>query len=207
MSGTTSPIADLTRMPPPAMRFATAPGLAKGWWLFLLRGVAGILFGVFAFVAPGFGLAVILGVLGAWLALDGAFALWHAVTGRPAVPGLSPARGGRLWLALEGIVSLVAAALILASPFSSAVALVILVGAWMLAAGVMRIVLAVRTGSWLLGLSGLLGILVGLWLVLAPGPGLLALIWIVAAQAIVAGGVLVALAMRLRRINDDPTPG
>jgi pimeloyl-ACP methyl ester carboxylesterase len=88
------------------MRFRMARELARGWWLFLLRGVIGVLFGLYAFLAPGLGLAVILGVLAAWLALDGAFSLWHAATGQPALPGAAPGRGGRLWLALEGLLLL-----------------------------------------------------------------------------------------------------
>ena len=85
--------------------------------------------------------------------------------------------------------------------------LVLLVGAWSMAAGVFRAVLGWRSGSWMLGLSGLLSLLVGLWLVAAPGPGLLALIWLVAIQAVLGGGLLVGLAIRLRRVHNDPTPG
>lgn len=206
-NGAPDGVADLRTLPAPTLRFRMARDLAQGWWLFLLRGIAGILFGLYAFFAPGLGLVVILGVLAAWLALDGAFSLWHAATGRPVRPGAAPTRGGRLWLALEGLLLVAAAAMILLDPIRSALALTLVVGALMGASGVMRIILAVRTGSWLLGLSGLLGVLVGLWLVLVPGAGLLALIWIVAIQAAVAGIMLVALSLRLRRINNDPTPG
>ncbi|WP_376099574.1 HdeD family acid-resistance protein [Roseomonas sp. CCTCC AB2023176] len=188
------------------MRFRLARELARGWWLFLLRGIASILFGVFAFLAPGFGLAVILGAIAAWLLLDAVMSFFQSATGRTDA-GTHPVRGGRVWLAVEGVVSAIAAVLIFASPLTSAVTIVILVAAWMIASGVLRILLAARAGSWLLGLSGVLGILVGIWLVLAPGAGLLALIWLVAVQAVAAGVMLIALALRLRRIHHDPTPG
>ena len=73
--------------------------------------------------------------------------------------------------------------------------------------GAFRIVLAWRSGSWLLGLWGALGIVVGLWLAAAPGPGLLTLICVVAIQAVIGGALLVGLAFRLRRVHHDPTPG
>ncbi|MFC0389275.1 HdeD family acid-resistance protein [Muricoccus vinaceus] len=191
--------------PAPEGRFRMIRALANGWWLLLLRGIVSILFGIFAFMAPGLGLVVILGTLAAWLALDGAFTLWQAVTGRPAMLGVR--RPGTGWLWLEGLASLVAAAVLLMMPIASAIVLVLLVGAWSMAAGVFRAVLGWRSGSWMLGLSGLLSILVGLWLVAAPGPGLLALIWLVAIQAVVGGGLLAGLAVRLRRVHNDPTPG
>ena len=191
-------------------RFRMIRALASGWWLLLLRGIVSILFGIFAFLAPGLGLAVILGTLAAWLALDGAFTLWHAITGRSAPAGMAQpagARPGSGWMWLDGLLSLLAAALLLMMPIASAIALVLLVAAWSVVTGAFRIVLAWRSGSWLLGLWGALGIVVGLWLAAAPGPGLLTLIWVVAIQAVIGGALLVGLAFRLRRVHHDPTPG
>ncbi|HEY8613474.1 MAG TPA: DUF308 domain-containing protein [Roseomonas sp.] len=185
-------------------RFRVIRALAGGWWLLLLRGVVAILFGVFTFLSPAVGLAVILGVLAAWLAVDGAITLWHAATGR-SIPG--PVRPGTGWMWLDGLLSLLAAAILLLMPIVSAVALVLLVAAWSVATGIFRIILAWRSGSWLLGLWGALGVAVGLWMAVSPGAGLLALIWVVAIQAVVGGVLLISLAMRLRRVHHDPTPG
>ena len=192
MSGILAPPLNQTRL-------GVVRALARGWWLFGLRGLAGIVFGILAFLLPGAGLAIILGMLAAWLAVDGAFTLWQAISG--------PKERYDAWFWVEGIVSLAAAAFLLFSPGASALALVLVAGAWAIAAGVFRIVLAFRSGSVLLGLLGALSVLVGAWLVLSPGPGLLALIWMVAIQAVVGGALLVGLAFRLRRINNDPTPG
>jgi uncharacterized membrane protein HdeD (DUF308 family) len=186
-------------------RFRIIRALASGWWLLLLRGIVSILFGIYAFLAPGLGLAVILGVLAAWLALDGVFTLWQAITGRPAMLGMP--RSGTGWLWFDGLLSLVAAAVLLMMPIASAIVLVLLVGAWSIATGIFRMALAWRSGSWLMGLWGLIGVLVGLWLVAAPGPGLLALIWVVAIQAVAGGIMLIGLAFRLRHVHHDPTPG
>jgi uncharacterized membrane protein HdeD (DUF308 family) len=195
-----------TTMPAPAQgHFRAIRTLASGWWLLLLRGAVSILFGLFAFLAPAVGLALILGVLAAWLAIDGAMTLWHAFTGRSALPGQR--RVGTAWLWLDGLLSLAAAAVLLTMPIASAFLLVLMVAAWSIIAGAVRIVLAIRTGSGLLALWGALGIGVGLWLLTQPGPGLLALIWMVAIQAVVGGALLIGLAIRLRHIHHDPTPG
>lgn len=183
----------------PLSRFAFVRGLARGWWLFLLRGVAAILFGVLAFLFPLAGATVILAMIAAWLAVDGVFTLWHAVAG--------PKERSDRWLWLDGLASLAAAALIFFAPGLSLVALVVVAAAWSAASGVVRLVLAWRARSVALGLLGALGVLVGVWLVLAPGAGLVALVWVVATQAVIAGALLIGLGWRLRRVNNDPTPG
>ncbi|MBI0538950.1 HdeD family acid-resistance protein [Roseomonas sp. KE2513] len=186
-------------------RFRMIRALAGGWWLLVLRGVVAVLFGLFAVLVPGLGLAVILGTLAAWLALDGAFTLSQAFTGRPAMLGVR--RPGTGWLVVEGIVSLIAAAVLLMMPIASAIVLVLLVAGWSIAAGVFRLVLAWRSGSWLLALWGVISVVIGFWLAAAPGPGLLALIWLVAIQAVAGGVLLISLGFRLRRVHNDPTPG
>ena len=47
-------------------------GLARWWWTFILRGVLAILFGVLAFFAPTFGIAILVGLFAAWAFIDGA---------------------------------------------------------------------------------------------------------------------------------------
>ncbi|MBU8544623.1 MULTISPECIES: HdeD family acid-resistance protein [Roseomonadaceae] len=179
-------------------RFAVVRMLAKGWWLFLLRGVAGILFGLVALLMPGIGLAFILGFLAAFLAIDGISSISQAVRG-----GGGPEQS-KTWLWIDGVASLAAAVALLLLPAVSAVFLVVMVGAWSIVVGVIRLVLAFRSGSVLLGALGALAVLVGAWMIVSPGPGLLALIWLVALQAIIAGGLFLALGWRLRRVANDP---
>jgi uncharacterized membrane protein HdeD (DUF308 family) len=206
MSGSSTPTTATTAAA--QGRFATARQMARHWWVFALRGVASVLFGLVAFLVPGLGLVAILAVLGAWMAVDGVATLYQAVRGggggTQARAGGAAANRGRGWLWLDGLLSLAAAAVILLMPGLSALALVLVTGAWLIAVGVIRVVLAFRMGSALLGLLGALTAGIGLWLVIAPGPGLLALIWMVAIQAVVAGALLIGLAWRLRRIHHDP---
>jgi len=188
--------ASLTDPPSPAGRFAVVRMMARGWWVFILRGLVGILFAILAFLAPGAGLAVILAFLAAWMAVDGAATLYQAVKGPPERHGF--------WFWVDGIVSLLAAAALLIAPAISALALVLVTGFWSVAVGVLRLILAFRLGSVLMGLLGAVTIVIGVWLVVAPGPGLLALIWLVGLQALIVGVLLVGYGWRLRRIHNDP---
>jgi uncharacterized membrane protein HdeD (DUF308 family) len=185
-------MSDLTG--PAANRVAGTRMLASFWWVFALRGMAALLFGILAFVAPKASLALILAILAAWLAIDGVATLAQAIS--------CPKERRRLGFWIDGILSLAAAAALLMLPLVSAVALVILVGAWAIVAGVARLVLAFRTGIVLLGAFGALTVVLGAWLLVAPGPGLLALIWVVGLRATAAGFVLLVLAWRLRRARN-----
>lgn len=184
-----------------AGRFQAVRALSRGWWLFVLRGVLGILFGILVFLFPGAGLAFILAFLAAWVLFDGVASLVQAFRGGPDPTGR---HRSRTWLVIDGVISILLALMILFAPGLSAFALVLIVGAWAMAVGAVRIVLAWRAGNALLGLLGALSVLLGIWLVIAPGPGLLALIWIVGIEAVAIGILFVALGVRLRRVANDP---
>lgn len=184
----------------PGGRFSVVRMLARGWWLFLLRGVAGILFGVLALFAPGLGLALVLGFLAAFLLVEGVATLVQAAGGAPDVIG----NRSRTWLWVDGIASVAAGLGVLFMPGVSAVFLVVMVGAWAVIVGAMRLVMAFRSGDVLMGALGALAVLVGAWMIAAPGPGMLALVWLVGVQALVTGGLFLAIGWRLRRIAQDP---
>jgi uncharacterized membrane protein HdeD (DUF308 family) len=177
-------------------RFPMVRRLADGWWVFLVRGLAAILFGLFTFSTPGVTLAVIIGFLAAWMLIDGVGTLYHAIKG--------PAERQGAWFWLDGIVSILAAAAILFAPGLASITLVYVVGFWTIAIGIFRLIVAFRIGSILLGLLGAVAVFFGVWLIVNPGEGLLALIWIIGFEAILMGGMLLAFAFRLRKIAKDP---
>jgi uncharacterized membrane protein HdeD (DUF308 family) len=172
--------------------------MARSWWVFVLRGVAAILFGLLAFVFPGLGLVFILAFLAGWMVIDGVGSIYQATRSHP------PGERSRTWLWIDGIIALLAAAVVLFMPGVSAFGLVIVTGAWFLVAGLARLMLAFRLSSVLMGLLGAVNVLIGAWLIISPGSGLLAVIWLVALEAIAMGALMVGLGWRLRGIHADP---
>ena len=175
--------------------------LVRNWWAIALRGVAAILFGILAFAVPGLTLAALVLLFGAYALVDGVLNIIAAIRGRHA--------GRPAWILLfEGVVSVAAGLVAVLLPSLTALALLYLIGAWAVITGVLEIVAAVRLrrriqGEWWLALSGVLSVILGVLIMVAPGAGALALVLWIGAFAIVFGVLLVALAFRLRRWTAD----
>ena len=170
--------------------------LARNWWVLGLRGVVAILFGLLAFALPGLTLGVLVILFGAYALVDGVVAIVAAMRAAD--------RHERWWpMLLAGLVGVAAGMITFAWPLATAVGLLYLVSAWALVLGVFKIVSAVRLRrqipgeGWLL-LNGVLSVALGVVLLVAPGMGLLALVWWIGAAAIVRGALFIALAHRLR---------
>jgi uncharacterized membrane protein HdeD (DUF308 family) len=170
--------------------------LAKNWWLLLLRGIAAVAFGVLAFAWPGLTLYALILLYGAYALADGVIAIIAAITGNAPV--------GRWWLAIVGILGIAVGALIVMLPGVTALVLLFTIAGWAVAIGVLQIIGAIRLrkeidNEWLLILSGAISVLFGLALVLHPGAGALALVWVIATYAIIAGVLYIGLALRLKK--------
>jgi uncharacterized membrane protein HdeD (DUF308 family) len=179
--------------------------LARNWWAIAIRGVAAILFGLLAFLWPGLTLAALVLLFGAYALVDGIFSIVAAVGGRT---------GDAPWwaLLLEGILGVAAGLVTFFMPGLTAVTLVYVIAAWAIVTGVLEIVAAVRlreqiTGEWWLVLSGVLSIVFGGLVMLAPAAGALAITLWIGAYALVFGALLLALAFRLRRVREDVRVG
>jgi uncharacterized membrane protein HdeD (DUF308 family) len=171
--------------------------LGRNWWALALRGVAAILLGILAFAWPGITLFVLVLFFGAYMLVDGIFAIVAAVR--------AAGEEDRWWLLLiEGILGVLAGLVAFFWPGLTALALLYFIAAWAIVTGIMEIVAAVRLrqeieGEWALGLSGLLSVIFGVLLVVLPAPaGLLSLVWLVGAYAVATGVLLLILAFRVR---------
>lgn len=175
--------------------------LTRHWWAVVLRGVAGIAFGILAFVMPVLTLAVLVMLFGAYALVDGVFSIVAAVSGRT---------GAQTWwaLILTGIVGIAAGLVTFFMPGLTALTLAYVIGLWAIVSGVLHIVTAIRLrkvidNEWWLGLSGALAIVFGVFMLRAPAAGALAVVLWIGAFAFVYGVVLVALGITLRVRRDD----
>ena len=173
-------------------------GLARNWWVVLLRGLAGIIFGLVTFFEPGISLAALVLLFGAYAFVDGVFSIVTSVRRRGA---------DRWWLLLlEGIAGILAGIATLIWPAITAIVLLYLIAAWALVTGVLEIAAAIRlrkviTGEWLLALSGVASVILAVLLIIAPGPGALAVVIWIGAYAFVFGALLIGLSLRLRSLR------
>jgi uncharacterized membrane protein HdeD (DUF308 family) len=174
--------------------------LARNWWLLAIRGAAAILFGIGAFLWPGITLAVLVLLFGAYSLVDGIFAV---------IAGIAARKEQERWwmMVLEGLAGIIIGVITFVYPGVTALVLLYLIAAWSIITGVFEIAAAIRLrqeieGEWLLILAGILSIIFGVLLVVLPGPGALALIWLIGSYAIVFGILLLVLAFRLRSLRD-----
>jgi uncharacterized membrane protein HdeD (DUF308 family) len=184
--------------PAPEAAAAVEP-LTRGWWLLLLRGIAGILFGISAFIWPGLTVLVLTLLFGGFALADGVFSLGAAFTGGGdrSIP--------TWWLAVIGLLGIVAGIIAFLWPGLTAFTLIVMIGAWAVAIGVLEIIGAIWMrkeieDEWLLIAAGIISVLFGVAILLQPGAGALALAWAVGAFALLSGLLHVAFAFRLKRL-------
>jgi uncharacterized membrane protein HdeD (DUF308 family) len=170
--------------------------LARNWWSLVIRGLLAIAFGVLTFIWPGITLAVLVLLFGAYALIDGVMNLAGLFTGsRPEE---------RWWaLLLEGIAGIAAGLITFFVPGITALALVFVIAAWAFVTGIFELVAAVRlrkqiSGEWLLVLSGIASLILGVLFAAVPIAGALAVAFTVGVYAIIFGVLMLSLGLRLR---------
>jgi uncharacterized membrane protein HdeD (DUF308 family) len=164
--------------------------------LLIVRGIVGIVFGLVAFAWPGITIAALVVIFGLYAVIDGVTNLILGLTRRPGHE--------RSWAtAIQGIVGIVAGVLAFIWPGVTALALVIVIGAWAIVTGLFEIAAAIKlrkeiTGEWMLALSGLLSVAFGVLVFAFPGAGAVGIAWVLGAYAMAGGIILIALGIRLR---------
>jgi uncharacterized membrane protein HdeD (DUF308 family) len=166
------------------------------WWVWELRGVAALLFGIAAFAWPGITLAVLIWFFGAYALVSGAFTIVSAVSHR---------RDYSHWwvMLLQGAVSIAAGIVAYFYTGLTAIALTYLVAAWALVTGCLEVGAAVQwhrltEHAGLFVLSGVVSILFGLLALFNPVAGALGLMWMIGFYMMINGILLMAFGFRVR---------
>ncbi|MCA3559810.1 MAG: HdeD family acid-resistance protein [Aestuariivirga sp.] len=106
------------------------------WWLAVV-GVLGILAGIISFANPVLVGLYLLWFIGAWAIVSGVMEIIGAVRLRKEIDN-------EWWLILHGVLSVLFGIFLFAEPLTSALALIWVIGAYAIAAGVIMIALAFR---------------------------------------------------------------
>ena len=165
------------------------------WWVLLVRGAAAILFGLITIGWPG-GLPLfpLTMVFASFALLDGLANLIGAFEWR--------LRDDR-WTAhlLMGLGGLVIGAATLLAPGMTPLMLLAFFAFWSITTGMLSIAMAINLrddvrGEIWVSLAGALAVGVGLFLLVRPGAGAVALEWLIGGSALAVGAILVAVALR-----------
>ena len=173
--------------------------LVRRWWVFLVRGLCGIVVGAVAFTRPFATLLALIVLWGAIALSDGLTALWAGWSDRRGSQGLWP-------LLLSGVISLIAGVTAWLWPGLAAVVLLAIIAGSSIVRGLFEIFAAIRLrrvikNEWFLATSGLLSLLFGLLLLARPGVGLVTVVYLIGGYAFISGILLVMVAFKLRGLR------
>jgi uncharacterized membrane protein HdeD (DUF308 family) len=167
---------------------------AKGWWVFVVIGVASIVAGVIIVLEPSHSLATLAVVAGIFLLLDGIVelleSLGHSVENR----GLA---------AIIGVLGIVVGIVLIRHPTHAVSAVGLLIGIWLIAVGLLRLLRAIAFAALRLWgvLIALLEIAVGIVIVSEPHIGYTTLAILLGVYLIINGVGMTALGVAIRRMR------
>lgn len=110
------------------------------------------------------------------------------------------------WVLLYAVLSILFGIMAVANPISMAGTLLVFLAAWLVIAGIYRIVFAIRVrkeikGEWLIALSGVLSIVLGIMFVASPLTGLFVTTLWIGAGALIYGVLQIVASFKLRALK------
>jgi uncharacterized membrane protein HdeD (DUF308 family) len=171
-----------------------------GWWLFLVAGVLSIAAGVIVLFKPGDSLATLAVIAGIFLLVDGILEL------AASLMRVTQSRGS---LALLGVLTAIVGVLLIRHPIGGVAAVALLIGIWLIAIGVLRIVAAFELAAnrgWNI-FAGAVELLAGIVIVSDPNIGFATLALLVGIGFILNGMGMFAVGWSLhtvRRVASAP---
>ncbi len=170
--------------------------LAKNWAWVLVRGIFTLVFGALAVFLP-------IGTANAVVILFGAYAI---VDGVIAIAMAARRSYGRGVLLVIGILGVIAGLISIFWPAITGLVLLYIIAFWAIIIGLGYIVKGFGLtrdagGRWLFILTGLAALILGIWLLINPRDGAVALIVTIGFFAIIWGFLTIFASIRLRRLS------
>lgn len=173
--------------------------IGRNWWLFLVVGLVSIVAGLLAIVYPDITLLALGIFLGVGLLFAGAVEIAEAIGGSPESRALS---------AIVGVLSVIAGIVCLRRPGESLLALVVVLGVYLIVAGVIRFIRAfgeLENRAAQMGL-GIVDAILGILILSLPGVSLVTLAVLFAISLLIRGAFMVWVAFKLRGARDHAEP-
>jgi uncharacterized membrane protein HdeD (DUF308 family) len=169
------------------------------WWLFLLRGIVAVIFGVYTLLYPGISAISLVLAFGLYAVVNGGVTVGLALFGN----GNS---NDRTMLGLQGILQSLLGVLVLAWPGISMLSLLWAIIIYAFVGGIIEIVAAFQYRDLWLGLSGLISVLFGIYGFRFPGDGALAVVFAIGIYAISVGVMLIIGSFQVRKVGNALAP-
>jgi uncharacterized membrane protein HdeD (DUF308 family) len=171
--------------------------VAKNWWLFLILGLVTVVAGILAIVYPGITLLALGIFAGISLLMIGVMEIVEAFAESEA----------RAMSAIIGVLSLLAGLVCLRRPGESLLAIVIVLGFWLIIEGVIRFIAAfavLEDRALVMGLA-ILDIILGVLILALPELSLVTLAILFAISLLARGVFAIITAFRLRSVGHGET--
>jgi uncharacterized membrane protein HdeD (DUF308 family) len=163
---------------------------ARAWWLLLVVGIASAVAGVILVTKPSNSLATLAVIFGIFLLVDGIVEL-IASFGHPAE--------GRVIAVIVGLLGLVVGIILIRHPTHAVTAIGLLIGIWLIAAGVLRLLRAVAVPGRLQAVIAVVEIVVGIVIVSNPHIGYATLAVLTGIWLILNGFGMIGLGLAVRK--------
>jgi uncharacterized membrane protein HdeD (DUF308 family) len=171
----------------------------RTWWVFLVGGIASVIFGLLAFSQPMTAWLVVAVFFAAAILVDGAFNVFGSIQHRD--------KDGWWIMLLMGVLGVVVGGYALLNPLVSMTAFVYLVAFQAIMLGVFLVMLGYKVRAatereWILYLTGGLSILFGVLVIVNPAVGGLSVILMIATWAIITGALKIIFAFKVKNLPE-----
>jgi uncharacterized membrane protein HdeD (DUF308 family) len=176
------------------MSVSPVPRVSTNWWLFLVIGLVSTIAGILAIVYPDITLLAIGIFAGVSLLFLGAMEIVEAIAGAPDSRALS---------AIVGVLSLLAGLICLRRPGESLLAVVVVLGIYLVIAGTIRFIRSFSEleDRALLMLLAILDIILGILILSLPKLSLVTLAVLFAISLLARGVFMIVIAFRMRSLG------